>query len=245
MLTGCGPQDFKLDASDKDKIIHVVKGAYYGQPNMKRATFHNDPRQCIWYASTNSSQNGFTAPIGIVDSSVNGIMDYHANCFDGQLRGNIIGSKYGDGLVRIVLTPRGTEVVKDSKYGIPLVGDKGFYLTLAPDGTIIESRYSMNQVYYSKPIEEPTTTLKVLSVFPYRGRSSGGNVLSIYGVNFLASAIVTVGGTKCTNQVLVSSKQIDCTLPGGSPGSVDVIVTQGIEKSKFAEAYRYITGLPE
>jgi glucose/arabinose dehydrogenase len=98
MLTGCGPNDFMMDKTDKDKLYLVTKGAYFGHPNPKRAAFLNEPRQCVWHPATDTSTSEYTAPIAILESSVNGIIDYHANYFDGQLRDNLIVSKYGDGL---------------------------------------------------------------------------------------------------------------------------------------------------
>lgn len=117
-------------------------------------------------------------------------------------------------------------------------------MTLAPDGSIIEARYVSNSVYYQKPVEAPTTAMKILAVFPHRGRSSGGNILSIYGINFDASTIPSIGRLQCLNVKLVSAKIIECKLPGGLPGPVDVVLQKGSEKSTFLKGYKYITGLP-
>jgi glucose/arabinose dehydrogenase len=243
MATGCGPNDVIPAEIDKDKVIHVVKNKYYGHPNPKRAVALKDSRQCQWHPTTSEANNGYTPPIAVLPSSVDGIIDYHANYFDGQLRGNLIVAKFGDALFRIVLTPDGTAAVTESKNGIPLNGDKGLDLTLAPDGTIIEARYSLNQVWYQKPIETKTSTLKIYTVFPYRGPSTGGNTLSIYGANFdNKSTLITVGGIKCKTQIFISAKQINCKLPGGTPALVDVVARKGLETSEFLQGYRYITG---
>ena len=180
-----------------------------------------------------------------MESSINGIIDYHANYFNGKLRGNLITAKYNDELYRVVLNAEGTGSISHPTVGgKKLFGDRGLDLTLAPDGTIIEARYASSAVSFQKPIEKTSTALKVLSVFPYRGRSTGGNTLTIYGINFTTSAVVAVQQRRCTSQIVISTNEIRCVLPGGAPALVDIVVMQGLEKSIFQKGYRYITGLP-
>jgi IPT/TIG domain len=88
--------------------------------------------------------------------------------------------------------------------------------------------------------------MKLYNVFPGRGPSTGGSVISIFGINIKKTPAVTVtaGGIPCTNTKIISTRQIDCTLSGGEPGLLDIIITQGMVKSELKQAYRYILGMP-
>lgn len=61
---------------------------------------------------------------------------------------------------------------------------------------------------------------------PAGGLSTGGTILTISGTGFVDGATVTVGGSSCTNVTFVSSTNITCVSPAGSPStSADVTVT--------------------
>ena len=119
-MTGCGPTQFMPAVETSDKINLLEKGKYYGMPNAKRAAADNDTRQCVWQNPTGPGTSSFTAPLIIMPSSTDGIIEYQADHFDGQLRGNLIASKYLDGLYRVILTPDGLGVVSQSVPPIPL-----------------------------------------------------------------------------------------------------------------------------
>ena len=240
-MTGCGPTQFIPGVDTEDKINLLVQGKYYGSPNAKRAAKDNDTRQCVWRDPTGPSTSSFTAPLILMKSSTDGIIEYQADHFDGQLRGNLITSKYTDGLFRVILTPDGLAVAPESVPPIPLVGDDGLSVTQAPNGNLIDVRLGTNSLYYHKPNEAPTTALKVKAVFPQRGGQAGGNKLSVYGINFGASPIVTVGGKNCS-VLPKSATMIECTVPGGS-GTVNVIVSSSAGTYTFQKGYRYITGV--
>jgi hypothetical protein len=144
---------------------------------------------------------------------------------------------------RVVLTPDGTGVLPTITSPIPMnIGYLGLDLTQAPNGNLIEMRYQNNTVYVHKPVELPSTTMKVKTAFPRRGRSGGGTILNIYGINFAPGATVLVGGKSCP-VISLKSNQIDCTLPGGV-GTVDIVVSLGATTSVFQKGYRYISGVP-
>ena len=103
-MTGCGPNQWIPAVETGDKINLLVQGNYYGAPNAKRAAVHNDTRQCVWRDTTGPSTSSFTAPLIIMPSSTDGIIEYQADHFDGQLRGNLITFKYTGGLFRVILT---------------------------------------------------------------------------------------------------------------------------------------------
>jgi IPT/TIG domain len=151
--------------------------------------------------------------------------------------------KYKDGLFRIILSPDGNKVLKQSDPPIPLVGDNTLSVTQAPDGSLIDTRYLANSIFIHKPIQVPTKNLTVYGVFPRRGSVAGGYNLYIHGINFeKGTPSVTVGGKSCPVQSNIS-RRIVCVIKGGT-GNVDVVVKIGKESSTFARGFRYITGLP-
>jgi glucose/arabinose dehydrogenase len=244
MMTGCGPGEFKPDLTEGDKINLLKKGGYYGAPNRVRALATNDQRQCVWRSQFEPSGSGYTASILNPPSSTDGLIEFQGDHFDKQLRSNLIAAKYQGSLYRIVLSPDGKSVIPQSDPYIELTPDvDALDVTQAPDGTLISSSLDRNAIYFHKPIEEVTTKLKVLSVYPRRGGKTGGNLLQIYGVNFNNPTKVTVGGRPCPITTFQTTK-IVCTIPGGS-GTVDIVVEGGNkQKYTFTRGYRYITGLP-
>lgn len=247
-MTGCGPGEFIPDAYSVDEINLLEQGQYYGHPNAKRAAVDNDSRQCKWRKPDDPSDSTHTAPIVTSQSSTDGIIEYQADHFDGQLRGNLLVCQYKGSLYRIILTPDGLGVVPESNPPIPLVGKtgqqvgkSGLAVTQAPNGNLIEVRLDSNALYYNKPNEAPTTVLQVKAVFPRRGGQAGGNTQSIYGVNFGSQPSVEVGGKRCP-VVSASALKITCTLPGGS-GTVDVLVSSSAGSYTFKEGYRYVKGV--
>jgi len=227
-----------------DELVLIKQGAYYGHPNLKRAAFYNDPRQCVYHNPAEASDADYTAPLMIVQSSTCGIIEYQADHFDGQLRNNLLMSKYTDGIYRAILTTDGEAVIPQSNPALllmdPADSDDGLDLTQAPDGTLIEVRLPDNSLWYHKPSEAATTQLKVYSVFPRRGGQAGGFTLSIYGTNFDPNVTVTVGGSDCP-VTSTSPAKIQCTIPGGT-GTVDIVVTGAAESSTFAKGFRFISG---
>lgn len=242
-MMGCGPCQFIPGVQSSDKINLLQKGNYYGHPNLKRAAVDSDPRQCKWRNPTEPSDSSFTAPVIILPSSTDGIIEYQADHFNGQLRGNLITSKYQDGLFRVILNPDGLGVDPQSMKPIPFCGDGGLDVTQAPNGNMIDVRLNTNTMYYYQPNEAPTSTLGVKAVFPQRGGNAGGTMLSVYGVNLNSgnsSPAVTIGGRNCP-VVSVLATKIVCTLPGGS-GTVDIVVTGSAGSYTFQRGFRYITG---
>jgi IPT/TIG domain len=241
MKVGCGASDLLDDQQREDKLVRIVQGKYYGHPNMKRAVFHNDPRQCVWRNPTEPTSANYEAPIGVELSAAAGIIEYKADHFNRQLRGNLIHVKYKSSLLRTVLSPDGLSANLLSVPGISLVGRSGLDVTQAPNGNLIEVRYLTNSIWVDIPVETATSALQVNSVFPSRGSQAGGTLLRIYGRNFGATPNVKVGTSNCPIDGTPSATYIQCTLPGGT-GLQDVIVSSGSNSYIFQKGYRYITG---
>jgi glucose/arabinose dehydrogenase len=248
---GCGFGEELPEVQQDDKINLLQKGKYYGHANRKRGS-SGDPRQCKFYDHSQPSDVNFTRPIVVAPSSANGIIEFQTNHFNGQLRGNLIYSKYKNGLHRVILTKDGTGVIPQSDPPIFLVGNHGLDVTQAPDGKLVDARYSRGTITYYVPIEASTTRMIVKGVFPRRGPTGGGSNLNVYGINFIsalsgttAQLVVRVGNSICPI-VSTSAQKIVCTLPGGT-GTVNVTVTTTIGRptSIFQRGYRYITGQPK
>lgn len=159
------------------------------------------------------------------------------------MRVNIFGSKYRDGLFRIILREDGKKVIPQSIPAIPLVGDNTLSVTQAPDGSLIDTRYVTNQIFVHTPIITPNPNLLVFGVFPRRGGEAGGYILSIYGKNFQkGTPLVQVGERKCP-LISVKPKRIMCRVYGGI-GKVDVRVIIEKERVTLTEGFRYIRGRP-
>ena len=187
---------------------------------------------------------GYTPPLMQVEPSTDGIIEWQSDHFDGQLRYNLIASKYMGPLYRIVLNPTGRAVIAASDPAIKLVGDKGLDVTQAPDGTLVEVRNPSNAIFFHKPFENLQTKLIIKSVFPRRGGQAGGTRMTIYGINFTGKLIATIAGVDCP---IVSStlNEIVCLIPGGTTGTADISVSNDSgELSKFSNGYRYISGKP-
>lgn len=244
MSTGCGAGQQIPDVKEQDKLVLIEQGNYYGHPNPIRASVDNDPRQCVWRSIQEDSDNDYEAPLLSVPSSMDGIIEWTSNHFFGQLRGNLILSKYAGQLYRVILEPDGRSVIPQSDPALNLgVGSSGLDVTQAPSGTLIEARFDKNNLHYHKPTEPGFSEMRINSVFPRRGPISGGTLLKVYGANFgTGTPQVSVGNSDCP-VVSSSNDIIQCTLPSGV-GSVDISVTNDSETYVFAKSYRFITGAP-
>ena len=74
---------------------------------------------------------------------------------------------------------------------------------------------------YTTPPGPPS----VGSVTPSSGSSSGGTAITVAGSGFTYGAIVTVGGTRAVNIIVVNGTTITVTSPAGPLGAADVVVT--------------------
>ena len=53
-----------------------------GHPNMRRATAHNDPRQCKWRSPDEASDSNYKAPLVTTPSSAGALIEYQADHFE-------------------------------------------------------------------------------------------------------------------------------------------------------------------
>jgi len=92
---------------------------------------------------------------------------------------------------------------------------------------------------FSYTLGAPTVT----SVSPAAGALSGGGLLTLTGTNFATWAQAIVGGALCTNVVIVSNTQMTCTLPSGTAGVKNIVVTNPDgQSSTLTSGYTYQLG---
>jgi glucose/arabinose dehydrogenase len=251
MSTGCGPADMIPDQERPDKLIHVQKGHYYGHPNRKRASYFNEPRQCVWrpVETMNASAINYTPPLLVMPSPQCGIVEFHSNHFQGQIRGNLIVSLYKStpSLSRIIVLKKvANEEAQVVNQLFPLnVGVSGLDIAQTPNGNLVEMRFATNAIGVQIPNESNNDIMVIKTVFPHRGSNAGGNRLSIFGTNFGTNdgpPFVMIGNAICTNVAVISQSRIDCVNVPGGYGTVDITVWKGTTFSKFEAGYRYISG---
>jgi IPT/TIG domain len=239
----------------QDKVNVLLRGNYYGHPNRIRAIVDNDPRQCVWKdpvvdPDVVDGKVTYTKPLVMMPSSIAGIIEYSADHFDRQLRHNLIVVKYTSSMSRIILRSDGLGVIPQSNPPLALgIGTKGLSITQAPDGTLIEIRYSSSSVVYHRAVENVTSTLKVFSAFPRRGPAGGGYLLSVFGQNLdNATNVVIVnpriGNIDCPIVSIISPKKLTCTMPQGDRGTtVHIQVSSNMMTYQYLRGFRYINGI--
>ena len=246
MATGCKPGQFIPDEYGDDELNLIVRGAYYGHPNHKRA--ETDPRQCVWRASDDPNTKTFTPPLMSLQSSTNSVIEYDANYFNGEMRHNLVVSKYEDELYRIILAPDGNSVIPSSIPAIEIGGNNGLAVAQAPNGNLIDVRFDSSDLFVYKPVEPSTTQFMIYSVFPRRGGLVGGSTISIYGVNFDGPTVKVLIGTSTCSSPIVNTENtiIRCTLPPSTTvGLKDIVVeTSSGSRKTLSLAYKYIRGTP-
>ncbi len=78
------------------------------------------------------------------------------------------------------------------------------------------------------------------AVSPDGGNAIGGNVVTINGINFVATSQAQIGGTPCAPTAFISTTQLSCTVPAGALGTVDVFVdNQDSQTNTKTNGYTY------
>ena len=223
-----------------DELNLVVKDGYYGFPNRNRGK--TDDRQNVYYGPSESSKNGYTAPLTTAESSTNGLDEYRATSFSSQLKGDLIVQKYNGQVSAFSLSGNGKKV--NSKQTLNNVAD-GLDVFTAPRGAIVGVDFIDDKVTVALPDDasignEPTA----VDIFPWRAPASGGNLFTIGGHNFddLTNTSVTIGG-EVAQINSVSDGLIHGTLPSikNTGELLDVVVESGGSVSVLEDAFFALT----
>jgi len=238
---GCAQTDNGLNPQGPDELNLIEQGSYYGHPNRNRGRF--DPRQCFYHNGSEGSGPDWTGPIALLPPSSNGLVEYTAGNFGGQLQGNLFYVGWVDGVVgRAVLSPDGTSAVQhtqfDSGYAAPLD------IAMGPGGILYVAEFGSGNMVWLKPNESPVSSITVDSVFPAGGPVAGGQQVTITGTNFTTNAdtVVTIGGQPLQNVQVQNSKTITGVTPPAAAGPVNVTVTNSIGSDTLVNGYTYAVG---
>lgn len=222
--TGCNTAGGQVWS--EDKLLCIQKGSYYGHPNWNRGRY--DPRQCVFVNHDESSNAEYTAPMAMIESSTNGILEYTANTFKSALRGELLLSKLswgGNGLLlRAKPDQDGTGLAKNPQ---ELYADSGLSIEMGAYGELLMPKIKQAIILALVPDEEFEDALNVIAVVPRRGPPEGGNTVLVTGSGFESGVRVYFGELECTSYGALAEdgSSIECQVPKFSAGKriVDVV----------------------
>ncbi|MEC4983286.1 MAG: malectin domain-containing carbohydrate-binding protein [Oscillatoria sp. PMC 1068.18] len=234
------------DPSYKDEVNYIVENGYYGHPNRNRGRY--DDRQNVYYSGGDLAISGVhNAPIASVNSSTNGITEYRATTFGGQLRGNLLAQKWNGTVYGFKLSADGTQVETSDLYeentdGFPSSLD----IVTGPGGTLIGVDYGAKNLTISKPIDPAAVGVTAYDIFPWRAPAAGGHSFTIGGANFgtLSDTTVTIGGQQAI-LTKVSDNRIQGILPeffSSSNQLLDIVVNSAGDTSVIPDGFKVLTG---
>lgn len=200
----------------------VHEDSYFGFPNRGARGVVSDTRHCVYYDPKETSRNGFTAALATFEASTNGLIEYTANTFEGQMKGDLLASKYAVGgngkLYRISLDATGTEVLGVSE----LAQHSALSIAMNPFGSLIISRVQQPNIAVLQPDDEAYEgpAPRITAVLPNRGPVAGANQVAITGHYFTEGAKVLFGASSCeVSRRSMTNDWIFCKAPPGA-GSV-------------------------
>ncbi len=127
----------------------------------------------------------FVPPLGLLESSTNGIIEYTANTFEGQLRGDLLLSKLSWGktgeLSKAKLSKNGEFLTEGPA---PFLKDSSLSIVMGPFGEVIMPKYVGKKIVAFVPKDATHEALRVLAVTPRRGPRGGVNPVLITGNGF-------------------------------------------------------------
>lgn len=199
-----------------DKLGKVLDGKYAGHPNRNRG--RSDPQQCVFRDPAEPSSGSYQAPIARFESSTDGVIEYTADVFGGQLKGDLILSKYSTQdsngkLFRVQLDDEGN--LKDGPDEI--WAGSGLSIQMSPYGHILMPRVYKYEIMMLTPQYQIGLTPMLIAVMPFRGPSQGGNVVLVTGEKFGESPIALFDGVSCTEvtEVAADGRSFKCKVPPG------------------------------
>lgn len=236
--TGCNSQK-RLSRREEDTLKKVVKNGFYGMANRNRG--RTDKRQCVHKQPRDSG--GFEKPLAFFESSTNGLIEYTANTFGAQMRGDLLASKYAVGdsgrVYRVKLDGSGN--VKGQ--AAVLAQYSGLSITQGPTGALVMPRVEQHKLVVLAPSERNPNRLVVTTVNPFRGPRRGGVAITITGWNLRPPLSASVGGKPCGNprSFAPDGRSFVCTVPSGA-GKVPVTVSKsGKSSTSYGFEFYYMS----
>ena len=122
------------------------------------------------------------------------------------------------------------------------------YLSGTPTIASSTTTYTLTGVGPTGLTSTATFTLAVTSsaptftsLTPLTDLVSGGTSVTITGTNFSGSTAVTIGGTSATNVTVNSSTSVTVTIPSGTVGTKDLVITTADGSITATNAFTYVT----
>lgn len=243
-----GTGKFKYSASRPDKLVQIVKGKFYGHPNLQRSAILNSS-ECAYIDPISGKTplprksmppRNYLHRLALVTSPVTGILEYGGNSFCGKLRGDFILSRLKLPVFHLKIQDNGRPLGSTETF------NKLGGITAVEDSTgsiIFGSFYSepSNGFIVFKPQETNVPLLFVRGAVPYRHGKKGGTNLFLSGRGFNVDSVVYVGGKVCRKRNFTSQK-IVCIIPPRLTGArlVDVVVTSNGKSSTLSKAVLYM-----
>lgn len=203
-----------------DKLTKVIQGKYGGHPNRNRG--REDPRQCTFRELSEPSDSFYQAPIATFESSTDGVIEYTASTFGGQLKGNLLCSKFSTQesagkLFRVQLDGSGDLADGPDEFW----ASSGLSIHMSPWGHILMPRVYKEEIILLTPSYQKGTMPILIAVMPFRGSSSGGNTVLVTGENFGSDPVALFDGKECTDvsEVASDGRSFKCKVPAGTPGT--------------------------
>ncbi len=235
-----GPASDSGNAAHSDELLLIEEGVYYGHANRNRGRY--DSREYVYRDGAIASIPGeFRQRLSSHSSSTNGIAEYRAMTFGGQMQGDLLVQRWKGYLSRVEIADDGRSTTAVSNIE-PRTDSLG--VMTGPGGVIIGLKYQGNQVDVLEPDDIGAVGVTAYDIFPWRALATGGTDFVIGGENFgtLAMTSVTIGGVPAA-LTSVTSRRIYGTVPAAiSPTTdlLDVVVTSGPEQSTLPGAFRYL-----
>lgn len=207
--TGCGDNDKDaLGLNMPDELVKVIEGKYYGSPNRNRG--RDNPLECTFRDPSEPSQGAYEAPLAVLESSTNGIMEMHSNLLGGQLKGNLLLSKLStsENPGRVFRVRLNENNVIASGGADELWEASGLTIAMSPWGDIVMPQVYSQTVLVLRPLYDTPSVPMLAAVLPFRGPAAGGNLVQISGHNFGPNPVAYFDGRPCT--------QISNIAPGGT-----------------------------
>jgi len=204
----------------QDKLLRITNGAYYGHANWNRG--RKDKRQCRFIRGDTKGLpiNQYVPPMAVVPSSTNGIMEYTANTFEGQIRGDLFLSKLSwtqkGSLMKTRLSKNGHFVAQAPT---PFLDNSGLSIVMGPFGEIVMPKYSAKSIGVYVPTDVSYEALRVISVTPRRGPMGGVNPVLITGNGFWEDVKIFFGNKECLSYKARTHESVWCQVPPAAPGS--------------------------
>lgn len=215
--------------SAQDALMNLKLGHYYGSPNRNRG--RHDGRQCSWVHPRESpGPLGFTRAMAMLRSSTNGIAEYTANTFEGQLRGDIFLSKFsfrgprsGGTVTRVELSKDGENIERRTE----VWHDGGLSVVMTPHGDLMMPKIKHGVILVLRPVREIEGKISVLAVAPCRGPDTGGYTVFVTGEGFREGIEVRFGKAICENMYFAEDgTSLRCVVPRGVSGTRVAVVAQ-------------------